>query len=111
MWLLNVTRWPAILLFVMAGATAVALAFITVNLFTRAMANLSLIGEYGWLAVQEGALLQLAGLILWGVLALITYLVFKACEKELLHRYFHWADHTQGATHPRRKSLFRKRDG
>lgn len=91
-YLFNVTRWPGLLVFATAGAMTVSFAFITVNLFSTAMANLSFIQRHGWMAVAQGALWQLAGLIFWGFLALLSYVIFKICETELVIRYRHWAD-------------------
>lgn len=79
-------------MFALAGASAVSFAFITVNLFAQAMANLDFIQRHGLVAIQEGALLQLGQLTFWGILALINFLVFKACEVELLYRYHDWSD-------------------
>ncbi len=90
--LFDLSRWPGIVVFVFAGATAVAFAFITANLFSQAMANLNFIQRHGLVAIQEGALVQLAQLIFWGILALLTFLAFKACEVELLYRYHDWTD-------------------
>jgi hypothetical protein len=43
--LLDVTRWPLVLLLAAAGLSAVAFAFVTVNLFTEAMANIAFVRE------------------------------------------------------------------
>lgn len=74
-----------------AGLAAVAFAFVTVNLFAQAMANLRFIERHGWEALRSGALVQLAELAGWGLLALLAYLLFKLCEVELVTRYFRWA--------------------
>ena len=88
--LLNVTRWPALAVIVLAGLSAVAFAFISVNLFALAMANLGFIQRHGAVALREGALVQLLQLAGTGVLALTCYLAFKICEAELVFRYFRW---------------------
>lgn len=112
MWLVNMTRWPVWLVFVVAGLSAVGLAFVTVNLFGYAMANLGFIAEFGWLALQLGAAVQLMQLIAWGALALIVFLIFRASEIELLYRYFKWAGQGREmeGDETRRKMRFR-RDG
>ena len=109
---LDLTRWPVWLVLTLAGLSAVAFAFVTVNLFSHAMANLSFIAEYGWLALSHGAALQLLELIVWGAIALIVFLTFRATEIELLYRYFRWTDRISGEnrTGGRGKTRFR-RDG
>ena len=89
--MLNLTRWPGLLVFALAGLAAVGLAFVSVNLFAEAMANIDFIQRHGRTALQTGALVQMAELILWGSLALVQYLIFKLCEVELVFRYFRWA--------------------
>lgn len=108
MGVLEVTRWPGALLFAVAGLSAVVFAFVTVNLFALAMANLSFIERHGLAAIREGALIQLAGLVAWGVLALAAYLVFKICEVELTFRYFRWAG--RGAEAENHKALRFRRE-
>ena len=107
--LVNLARWPGLLVFALAGLAAVGFAFVTVNLFAMAMANISFIERHGWLAIREGALIQLLELGAWGALALISYLVFKACEVELVFRYFQWARNLEGGTEGRRHMRFRRR--
>lgn len=87
---LDVTKWPAALVLLVAGLLAAALAFLSFNLFNFAMANAAFLARYGWVAVMEGALWQLAGLTVNGVLALLCYLGFKICEVELTQRYRLW---------------------
>ena len=45
------------------------------------------IAKFGWLALQEGALLQLLEISFSGLLSLAFYLGFKACEVELMIRW------------------------
>jgi hypothetical protein len=99
--LFDLGRWPGSLVFALAGVTAVVFAFVTVNLFTHAMANLDFIQRHGLVAIREGALVQLGLLTLWGVLALISFLVFKACEVELLYRYHDWTSRRRAAPEDR----------
>lgn len=90
MGLFDITRWPATLVFLLAGAAAVAFAFVTVNLFTEAMASLRFVRKFGWTAIQHGALWQAGELVFWGAVALALWLVFKLCESELTDRYRGW---------------------
>ncbi|WP_300531546.1 hypothetical protein [uncultured Mameliella sp.] len=89
--LFNLTRWPTPSVFLLAGGTAATFAFVTVNLFSQAMASLAFLRKFGWTAIQHGALWQVGELILWGSLALACWLVFKICERVLEDRYFDWA--------------------
>ena len=107
MGLFDVTRWPAVLLFAGAGLAAVALAFVTVNLFAETMAAFAFVGRHGAEALAVGAARQLVELAGWGALALCAYLGFKVCEVELVFRYFRWA----GRTSSRRAMRFRREEG
>ena len=52
----DITGWPWWLVFMLAGAAGAVFAFVTVNLFTLAMASLAFIQEFRWEAVRHGAL-------------------------------------------------------
>ena len=88
--LFNLTRWPSALLFILAGSTTVLFAFVTVNLFSQAMASAKFLREFGTEAIRHGALAQVIELVLWGGLALFCWLTFKVCEHELVERYLRW---------------------
>ena len=92
MQILNITRWPVVLVLLGAGVTATALAFSSINLFALAMANFGFIREAGWDAIRHGALRQTAGLALNGAVALVCWLLFKGFETELIVRYRRWAE-------------------
>ncbi|SMC17758.1 hypothetical protein SAMN02745857_00397 [Andreprevotia lacus DSM 23236] len=75
----------------LAAVLVMALAFVTltassVNLLMLLHANLDFIWRSGWWALREGALLQLLGLLLSAIIALLSYLVFKTCEKLLVEK-------------------------
>ena len=106
--MLNLTRWPVIFVFALAGLSAVALTFTSVNLFAETMANFAFIQRHGLVAIKEGALVQLAELTFWGGTALAAYLVFKVCEVELVFRYFHWAGRVKAGEEGRRKVRLRR---
>lgn len=89
--LLNVTRWPSLIIFVFAGAVFTLFAFVTVNLFSQAMASLTFIRKFGSEAIRHGALWQVLELTLWGALSLGCWLAFKICEGELVGRYGKWS--------------------
>ena len=100
MLLVNITRWPTVLVFLLAGCAAACFAFVSVNLFTQAMASLRFLREFGAEAIRHGALWQVGELTLWGALALGCWLVFKICEHELEDRYLNWA-RRQGKARPK----------
>ena len=89
--LLNVNRWPSLIIFVFAGAVFTLFAFVTVNLFSQAMASLNFIRKFGSEAIRHGALWQVMELTLWGALSLGCWLAFKICEGELVGRYGRWS--------------------
>ncbi|MCH2078560.1 MAG: hypothetical protein MK180_17085 [Rhodobacteraceae bacterium] len=88
--LFDIKRWAGILVFFLAGGAAACFAFVTVNLFDHAMASRDFIRKFGWLAVENGALWQVAELIVWGSVALACWVTFKICETELGLRYHRW---------------------
>ena len=75
-------RWLSFLVLCLAFA---AFGIGTYNLFNLLKLNLELIAEHGYLALMEGALLQLAELIGTLLLSMAAYVVFKACEHRLVH--------------------------
>ncbi|MGP6087429.1 hypothetical protein [Antarctobacter jejuensis] len=89
--LFNLTRWPTLAVFLLAGCTAAVFAFVTVNLFSQAMASLAFIRKFGWEAIRNGALWQVGELAFWGAMSLSCWLVFKICEHLLADRYLTWA--------------------
>lgn len=66
---------------------SVSLAWNSYQLISVSMANVGFLEMHGWDAVREGALVQLAFILLKGFLALLSYLVFKAIEVELVQRW------------------------
>lgn len=91
MTILKITRWPSILVFLLAGCTATAFAFVSINLFSQSMASLEFLSKFGREAVRHGVLWQLLELVIWGLLSLSCWVLFKICEHELVHRYTVWA--------------------
>ena len=77
--MLRLNRYPAFVVLIIGGLFAVIFAYATLNLFQMSMANTRFLREYGWIAVQEGALFQLLQII-----------GFKICESELVRRYNNW---------------------
>ena len=66
----DISRYPGIAVFVLAGLSIVIVTFASYNLVQQGMANLRYIGEFGWLALQTGALVQLLQLLAYGAVAL-----------------------------------------
>ena len=77
------------LTFVVLGISFFVFAASTVNLGRLFMANADYLRAYGWLAVMDGALRQLAELVVTGYLSAAAYVIFKTCE----HRLSHWLGH------------------
>jgi len=90
--LFQISRYPALFVFLLAGASTVVIAYSSYNLLSLSMANLHFLRKYGWLAVSEGGLLQFVEILAYAILALACFFVFKICETELLIRYRQWQD-------------------
>ncbi|EBA14124.1 hypothetical protein [Roseobacter sp. CCS2] len=88
--MLKLKKYPAFIVLLIAGLFTVIFAYATLNLFQMSMANIRFIREFGWTAVMEGALLQLLTVAISGALAMLSYIGFKICESELVHRYHNW---------------------
>jgi hypothetical protein len=78
-------HWLA--LFAIMGLAAVVFAWNTFDLAQLAMANYRLLRDFGAMAVADGGLAQLAAIIVRGIVSLASYLLFKACEVELVSRW------------------------
>ena len=91
--LLDITAYPALFIFVLAGVSLVVVAYATYNLLHLSMANLTFLREYGLTAVMSGGLVQFLQILLSGTVSLAFFLVFKICESELIIRYRRWLGH------------------
>ncbi|MEZ5787301.1 MAG: hypothetical protein R3D62_12735 [Xanthobacteraceae bacterium] len=60
----------------------------TLNLFVLVQANFSLIARHGAMALLDGGLLQLVELTVYGLVAVVSYVLIKACEHVLVERIF-----------------------
>ncbi|WP_324752893.1 hypothetical protein [Roseovarius sp. Pro17] len=90
--LFQISRYPGIAVFAIAGLSLVIFGFATYNLLHLSMANLAFIRKHGWLAVEQGALVQLLQILVLGAAALAFFVLFKICESELVIRYRNWQD-------------------
>jgi len=75
----------------MMGILGLIFGLSSFNLFHLLAANLTFIARHGTMALMEGALEQLFWLILYGYLAVIAYVLLKACEHALMDRIFNGA--------------------
>ena len=73
---------------VLMGVFGLLFGLSSFNLFHLLVANLTFIAQHGAMALMEGALGQLFWLIVYGYLAVIAYVLIKACEHALMARIF-----------------------
>jgi len=71
--------------FVVMGLSFVVFGVTSINLFFVASANLRLIGENGWQALNDGAGRQLLELLVTVYLSMVAYVIFKTCEHNLVY--------------------------
>ena len=64
--------------------SAIVFGLCSFNIFHLLHANLSFIADHGKMAITEGGLVQLVTLLLYGVVSLVAYLVFKCAEKAIV---------------------------
>jgi hypothetical protein len=83
--LLSEYHWAALL--VLLGLSATLVAWISFGLINVAMANYSFLTRHGLMALREGGLVQMLEIGMKAAVALAGYLVFKAVETELIHRW------------------------
>jgi uncharacterized membrane protein HdeD (DUF308 family) len=74
------------LTFIVMGIAFFAFGLGSYNLVMLFGANATLIANYGWQALMDGAARQLVELIVTGYLSMAAYLLFKVCEYSLAHR-------------------------
>jgi hypothetical protein len=85
-WLLLSSYHWAVLLLLLA-LSAVVVAWVSFGLINVAMANYGFVARHGLTALREGGLLQMVGIAAKAALVLGSYMVFKATETELIHRW------------------------
>src|SRR5689334_55965 len=73
-------RW---LTFIVMGLAFFLFGAGTYNLVMLFTANASVIANYGWQALMDGAARQFIELVVTGYLSMAAYVVFKACEYRL----------------------------
>jgi hypothetical protein len=85
-WLRRVVFARAWLTFVVMVVAFLVFGAGTFNLFLLLKANLELIAEHGMQALADGAAQQFVELMLSAVVSMAAYVLFKACEHQLVHR-------------------------
>ncbi|MBV8603755.1 MAG: hypothetical protein JO224_03645 [Pelomonas sp.] len=73
--------WTA---FLVGGLAFLASAAGTINFVYILKANLALVLDYGWQALNDGVARQLVEMLFVGYASLAGFLVFKACEHRLV---------------------------
>jgi hypothetical protein len=66
------------------GLFALAFGLSSLNIFEVIQANFGVISEHGLMALMDGAALQLVEIIVSGYIAVISYVLLKACEYALV---------------------------
>jgi hypothetical protein len=84
---LRPTPYASPVLFLIAGLAAALFAWNSFNLYHQAVANARLLASFGSLAIMDGALFQLAEIIVRGFFSLAAYLIYQVCEEELMARW------------------------
>jgi len=74
------------LTFLLLGFSFLLFGALSLNLLHTLNANFEFLSMYGVDAVREGALKQLAEIVISGYLAAAAYLISKLCEKVLVER-------------------------
>jgi hypothetical protein len=72
--------------FILMGLSFLVFGIFSLNLIYLLKTNVELFLDYGNMALEDGALLQLMMLLGYGYLSLAFYLLFKACEHILVAR-------------------------
>jgi hypothetical protein len=85
LWLLR--HW--LFTYVLMAVAFVVFGAASLNLVQFFSANIGFLWKHGWDAIQDGALWQLAELVLSAALAVCFYLIFKTCEHVLVQRIAH----------------------
>ena len=91
-WLI-LQNWHIAALIAAMGLSAVFLAWTSFNLFGMAMANVKFIREYGAMALADGGFTQFIEISFDAFVSLLTFLLFKGCETEIVKR---WRDMHDG---------------
>lgn len=75
-------HWAVTLL--LMAAFALVLGLVTLDLFMLVQANFALIAEHGTMALFDGGLWQILELMWLGLVALVCFVLARACEEVLI---------------------------
>ena len=88
---MKIKHWGKLLLtkhwtltFIIMLFSSFILGICSYNLFYLFKENINLVINYGYMALMDGALKEIAMLCLNGIISLSAYVIFKACEKQLV---------------------------
>ena len=85
--IIQVSRWVGPLAtFLLMGAFFLLFGFNSINLYELLKANISLIVAYGMMAIADGALRQLVGILGAMLLTVLFFALFAVCERVLVNR-------------------------
>jgi hypothetical protein len=84
---MRLSEYHWLVVFALLAVCATLVAWISFGLINLAMANYSFVSRHGLVALREGGILQMLEIGGKGLIVLVAYLVFKACESELVHRW------------------------
>lgn len=88
--LFDISLYPALFVFALAGVALAVVAYASFNLVDMSMANLSFLRRHGLVAVTSGGLVQFLEILVTATVALTFFLIYKVCESELVQRYRRW---------------------
>lgn len=77
-------HWATTLL--LMAFLALVFGLTTLNLFVLVQASFSLILRHGVMALMDGGLVQIVELSAYGFVAIVSYVLIKACEHVLVER-------------------------
>jgi hypothetical protein len=80
-------HWTVTIL--LMGVFGLLFGLVSLNIISLLHTNFSLIAKHGAMALMDGALTQLLQLLGYGILSLIFWILFKACEHVLVNKLTH----------------------
>lgn len=77
-------HWLSTLL--LMGVFGLLFGLVSLNIISLLHANFSFVLQHGAIALMHGALYQLFELLAYGVLSILLWLLFRACEDVLVRK-------------------------
>jgi hypothetical protein len=84
---LTLQTWHIVALFAGLGGSVVLMIWAIFNLFSFAIANFWLIKVKGIVGLANGGLVPFIEICLYGIAALLLFLLFKGCQVEIIARW------------------------